>query len=241
MKTWQKVGILTLLVFLVAAVRIYFVWRERNAPSTAQKQAYQEWVPTNDDIVPIRKMYIDDVKSAKALVGKPVWMKAGFQMAYFPYNGHRIDFAHKAGVIPSVEKLDVQDIVQQAIPSDVQDSIPHGTKQIFAVFDKNGDKQQYAVPIGFAKGSDLTFYCDDMFYYDDPHSMYKHWPADVWKTVDAHQAKSGMSELQATMSLGHIQRSDSADYGNRTVYYDSDGKKWAISFSKDKATSVKQE
>lgn len=241
MKIWQKVGIVTLLVLLVGGIRLYFVWRARNAPMVVQKKAYQEWVPTSDEVVPIRKMYIDDMKSAKELIGKPVWIKAGFQLPYFAYAGHHINFAHKVGVLPSVEKLEIRDIVQQPIPFEVQDQIPHGTKQIFAIFEKGTDKQQYAVPIGSAKGNDLTFYCDELFYYDDPHSMYKHWPSDIWQTVDAHQAKAGMNELQVTMSLGHMQQSDSSDYGNRTVHYDADGKKWIVTFVKDKATEVKQE
>lgn len=241
MKNWQKVGIITLLVLLVGGIRLYFVWRARNAPVVVHKQAYQEWVPTSDEVVPVRKMYIDDMKSAKELIGKPVWIKAGFQLPYFSYTNHRIDFAHKAGVLPSIEKLEIRDVMQQSVPFGVQDQIPHGTKQIFAIFEKAGDKQQYALPIGSAKASDLTFYCDELFYYDDPHSMYKHWPSDIWQAVDTHQAKSGMNELQVTMALGHMQQSESSDYGNRTVHYNTDGKKWAVSFSKDKATSVTKE
>lgn len=241
MKTWHKIGILTLLVLIVAGIRIYFVWRERNTPVVTQKKAYQDWAPNADEVVPVRKMYIDDLKSAKALVDKPVWMKAGFQLPYFPYTGHRIDFSHKVGVLPSIQKLDVKDIVEQAATLEVDDRIPHGSKQIFIVFQKPGDQKDYAAAIGYAKGTDLTFYCDDLFYYDDPHTMYKHWPADIWQAVDAHQAKAGMNEFQTTMALGQIQQSSSSDLGNRTVHYNTDGKQWTVSFVKDKATEVKQE
>jgi hypothetical protein len=34
---------------------------------------------TQDDLVIPRKMYIDDLKSAKELRGKTVWMQAGYQ------------------------------------------------------------------------------------------------------------------------------------------------------------------
>jgi hypothetical protein len=241
MKTWKKVGILTLLVLLVASLRLYFVWRARNTPMVVQKKSYQEWVPTSDEVVPIRKMYIDDIKSARTLIGKPVWIKAGFEIAYFPYVAHHVDFAHKTGVLPSIARLEIKDVVQQAAPMEVQDQIPHGTKQILLVFEKADDPKQYAMPVGYAKGNDLTFYCDELFYYDDPHSMYKHWPGNIWQAVDAHQAKAGMSELQVTMALGNMQQSNSSDLGNRTVHYNTDGKQWMVTFAQNKATEVKQE
>jgi Ni,Fe-hydrogenase I cytochrome b subunit len=56
MKTWHKIGILTLLVLIVAGIRIYFVGRERNTPAVTQKKAYQDWAPNADEVVPIRKM-----------------------------------------------------------------------------------------------------------------------------------------------------------------------------------------
>jgi hypothetical protein len=241
MKTWQKIGVLTLLVLLIAGTRLYFVWRARNVPMVVEKKSYQEWVPTTDEIVPIRKMYIDDMKSARTLIGKPVWIKSGFQMPYFPYTGSHVDFSHRISVLPSTQKLEIQDVVQQVAPLEVQDQIPHGTKQILAVFKKNNDPKQYGLAVGYAKGSDLTFYCDELFYYDDPHAMYKHWPSDIWQAVDTHQAKEGMNELQVTMALGHMQQSNSSDYGNRTVHYNSNGKQWTVTFAQDKATAVKQE
>lgn len=241
MKAWQKVGILTLFVLMIAGIRIYFLWRSRQTPIATQQKAYQQWVPSSDDVVKVRKLYIDDIKSAKELIGKSVWTKAGYQLAYFPYKAGRIDFSHQSGVLPAAEKLQVKEIAQQAAPASIQDRIEHGAKQIFIVFRKGDDKQDYAAPIGYAQGSDMKFYSDDLFYYDDPHELYKHWSADIWKAVDAHQAIVGMNELQASMALGQVQESDSSNIGNRTIHYTADGKSWVVSFSQDKATSVKQE
>ena len=50
-----------------------------------------------------------------------------------------------------------------------------------------------------------------------------------------------MNELQVAMALGTIQQSQSSDIGNRTVTYDAGGKKWSVSFQKDKATTVTPE
>ena len=134
----------------------------------------------------------------------------------------------------------VREVTQKA-PANLATRVPLGDKQVFAVFKTPDDPKEYATAIGTIKGTDETYYCDQMFYYDDPHNLYKHWPQDVWQAVDQHQPKPGMNELQVAMALGTIQQSQSSDYGNRTVTYDAGGKKWAVSFVKDKATTVTPE
>ncbi len=237
MKTWQKVGLATLLVLVVFSIRIYFLWKERHEPMV-QKPQQQQQMLTDDDIVTPRKLYIDDLKSAKVLVGKTIWVQAGFELDYFPYAGHSVNFAHKVGVLPSVQALEIKDIALAKAPASIASRIPLGDKQVYAVFEMPGDPRQYATAIGSMQGTDSTYYCDDIFYYDDPHQMYKHWPADVWQAVDQHQPKPGMNELEVAMALGVIQQSDSSSYGNRTVHYDAGGKQWNVSFQHDKATSV---
>ena len=240
MKKWQLAGIVTLLVLIVAGVRGYFLWRERNAP-IAEKAQPQERQLTSDDIVQPRKLLIDDLKSAKVLIGKPVWIEAGYQLDYYPFIAQHVDFALKAGLLPTVQRLDIADIVTQKAPENLATRIPHGNMQVFAVFTLPGGAKKYATAIGYLAGADSKFYCDDIFYYDDPHQMYKHWPADVWQAVDQHQPKQGMNELQVSMALGQVQSSDSSDYGNRTVHYDVAGKHWTVSFQNDHATEVSQD
>jgi hypothetical protein len=238
MKTWQKFVVATMLVLAVFSIRIYFVWKERNEPMV-QKSVRPERPPvTDDDLVQPRKLLIDDLKSAKELIGKPVWIQAGYELDYFPYTSHTINFAHKIGVLPSAQKLDVKDITPARAPANLASRVPKGDKQVYAIFQVPGDTTQYATAIAYIQGTDSTYYCDDVFFYDDPHQMYKHWPADIWQAIDQHQPKLGMSELQAAMALGMIQQSDSSNYGNRTVHYDADGKKWDVSFRNDKATNV---
>jgi hypothetical protein len=226
-----------LLVLVVFSIRIYFLWKERHEPMV-QKPQQQQRMLTDDDIVSPRKLYIDDLKSAKVLVGKTIWVQAGYELDYFPYAGHSVNFAHKVGVLPSVQALEVKDIVLAKAPANIASRIPLGDKQVYAIFEMPGDQKQYATAIGSIQGADSTYYCDDIFYYDDPHQMYKHWPTDVWQAVDQHQPKPGMNELQVAMALGVIQQSDSSNYGNRTVHYDAGGKQWNVGFQHDKATNV---
>jgi hypothetical protein len=225
---------------LILGAGILIIQHQRNAPVAPKAQAPQHLL-TDDDVVQPRKLYIDDLKSAKTLVGKTVWVQSGYALDYYPYATGRVEFAHPAGVLPSIQALAIENIVTQKAPANLATRVPLGDKQVFAVFKMPGDAKQYATAIGTIKGTDETYYCDQIFYYDDPHQMYKHWPADVWQAVDQHQPKAGMNELQVSMALGTIQQSESSEYGNRTVTYDAGGKKWAVSFVKDKATTVSPE
>ncbi|WP_446745366.1 hypothetical protein [Silvibacterium acidisoli] len=239
MKNWQKIGLLTLLVLLIAGVRIFLLWRERQDAGVQKPQRVERKL-TDDDVVSPRKMYIDDMKSAKALVGKTVWIQAGYELEYYPYAGH-VDYAHKVGMLPGAQPIEIKQITEAKAPASLMSHTPVGDKQILAVFTMPNDTKQYAVAIGSVQGTDSTYNCDQIFYYDDPHTLYKHWPADVWQSIDKHEAKQGMSELQTAMALGVLQQSDSSSYGNRTVTYDQNGAKWSVTFQNDKATDVKKQ
>ncbi|HTV05086.1 MAG TPA: hypothetical protein VME86_06925 [Acidobacteriaceae bacterium] len=240
MKTWQKVSLVTLFVLLLFAVRVYFIWRERHEP-IVQPHRVAEQQLTQDEMVLPRKMYIHDVSDAKALDGKTVWMQAGYSLDYYPYAEHRVEFAHKAGVIPSAQRMDIADVVTQRVPANLATRVPHGDRQVFAVFKMPNQPGEYATAIGYLQGSDATMYCDDVFYYDDPHTMYNYWGPKVWAAIDAHHPIPGMNELQTAMALGVVQQSDSSAIGDRTVYYDAGSQKWAVTFRNDKATTIKQQ
>jgi hypothetical protein len=133
----------------------------------------------------------------------------------------------------------ISKIVEAKAPASTRRLIPLGSRQVFAIFTIPGDPKEYATAIGYEQGSDSTYYCDEVFFYDDPHTLYKHWSPAVWKAVDAHQAEPGMNERQTAMSLGMIQTSDSmnpSSYGNRTVSYATDKKRWIVTFENDKVT-----
>lgn len=183
--------------------------------------------------------HFDDLKDEE---GKSLWMKNGYTMPYFPYAGGKVDFKKRVGVIPPLQKLEIKKAIKVAVPADVDDGISHGTRQAMYVFtfptNKN-DKQEYATPVGAMEGTEEQYYSDLLFFYDDPHAIYAHWPSDIWAAVEAHQAKPGMSELQTRLSLGQkIQTDNPRTEGNRTVTYDLDGKKWTVTFVNDRATKV---
>jgi len=240
MKTWQKLALIVAPAILIAAIGIWRISVARNKPSLVA-QPPQETHLSDEQMVQPRKLFIDDLKSARDLIGKPVWVQAGYEMDYYPYAGHRVDFAQKAGVLPSVQQLDIKDIVLEKVPASVETRVPRGTAQAFAVFTMPGDAKEYATAVGTIQGNDSTWYCDNVLYYDDPHQMYNFWPKELWAAVDAHQPKMGMTELETAMAVGVMQQSNSSDYGNRTVYYNAGPKRWAVTFENDKATQVEQE
>jgi hypothetical protein len=247
MKPWHILGGFTLLVLLVAAWRIHLYEKARNAP-VATTSRYVEHPLSDEQLVTPKKMFIDSLQSARALDGKPVWMQVGYTVAYYPYHSRRIDFAHTAGTLPAAQQLDVKDVIEQTAPSSWQSRIPRGAKNAFVVFTEPGHDGEYAAPIATLGGADTatdtTWYCDQIFFYQDPRQLYHFWPADIWQAIDQHQAKSGMSETQAAMALGNAQQSDSTDYGNRTVLYTIEQpdktRHVAVTFANGKATQVKE-
>jgi hypothetical protein len=164
---------------------------------------------------------------------QPVWVKDGYYHIYYQYNAaaHKTDFAHEAGTLGPLQKLQIKDIVSGESPK------APGTKQVMAVFDSDG--KTYAVPIGAEKGGDFKFYSDEIFFVEDPRELYKHWPADVWQAIDAHQAQRGMSELQANFAIGLGLAEGSGDYGSRTLHYANGGRPVTITFENDKAIEIK--
>jgi hypothetical protein len=172
------------------------------------------------------------------LQGTSVWMKNGYSIPYYPYDSGRIVFAKPAGFIPPAQRLDIKKVIKAVAPDDIDDGISHGARQVFAIFTLPGDATQFATVIGVIDSSQEGYFCDVLFYYEDPHSIYDYWPKNVWTAIDAHQVLPGMSELQVQMSIGHNEHTDSSSDGNGTVTFDQSGKKWTIAFVNNHATEI---
>jgi len=237
MKLWQKILVPTLLTLLVGGGYLYSVWRHRQNPGVLRNLDASQTL-SKDDLAVVRAFFPAHFEDTQRLEGTPVWMKNGYTMSYYPYVGGHVEFAKRVGLIPADERLDVKKVVKAAAPAGVLDGIEHGDRQAFVVFSLKGGSGLFATPIGYMKGNDESYYCDLLFYYDDPHTIYSHWPADVWAAVDAHQVKQGMSELETRMAIGQKMHPDGEKEGSRTVTYDQDGKHWTITYVKNRATTI---
>ena len=242
MKLWQKLTLATLFVVLIAGVRFYFVWRERRSAEMPMRQGEEPKPLSQDELSYVKQYYFATFDQAKRLEGTTVWVKAGYALPYFPYAG-AVEWGRPQGDLPAAQRLDIQKLIKAAAPAKVDDRVGHGSRQYLVVFTmaQGADKPgQFAAPIGYTEGEQEPIVADQLFYYDDPKTIYSHWPKDVWDAVAAHTPKVGMTEDQTRMAVGILIESDSQSIGNRTVTYHAGPKNWVVTFSEGKATAVKQ-
>ncbi len=241
MKTGVKAAIGASAVLILAiGGEVAYLHHERNAPMKSQAPQQEEKVD-DDDLVFLKKMRPDTPKDVKALDGKTLWVSAGGQMDYYPYVGHRVEYAKTSGTLLGAQPLVVRDVVEQVAPKSSTSRIPGGDEQVLLVFTLPNDTHEYAVPVGYRQGKDYTFYTDEIFFYDDPHVLYKHWGPEIWKAVDAHQVILGMNERQVELSLGQVSKSTSQNYGNRMVVFANLGKPIAVTFVNNKVTAFRSD
>ena len=231
----KKLQIFLLLAIVAAGGRAAYIVYDRYQERKADAQPKQEKALKADYYITPKKLHPYDLKSARELTKQPIWVKIGYGITYYPYDTarHKVDFGHEAGTLLPLQKLQIQEVV-----TDVTPKAP-GSRQVLARFELEG--KAYAAPIGVQQGQDFRIYSDDMFFIEDPHELYKHWPPEIWKAIDAHEARQGMSELQAGLSLGLGVPEGSGDYGSRTLKFSNGGKPVTITFQNDKATEIKQE
>jgi hypothetical protein len=240
MKPWKFILATTLVTLAIGGIYLLVVFKNRQNPGIVA-QSNPEQNLTLDDVAVVRKMFMTSFDDAVKLQGTSVWMKNGYTLPYYPYEGGRVLFAKKIGLIPSAQKLDIKKVIKAVPPANEDDGIDHGSRQVFAVFTLPGSTDMEATPIGVIQGSQEQYFCDLLFYYDDPHTIYDNWPKDVWAAIDAHQVKPGMSELETRMAIGQKIEDNSGTEGSRTLTYDQAGKKWTVTYVKNHATTIKGE
>lgn len=231
----------TLLAVLAIGGEILWLHHERNEPM--KQAAAPEYGSTDpDDLVFLKKERPSNMADLKDLYGKTLWVSAGGQMDYYPSDGHRADYGKSAGTLLGAEPIVIKTAFEQVAPKSATFRIPGGDRQVLLAFTmpKSADpKKEYAVPVGYKQAGDYTFYTDDIFFYDDPHELYKHWSPAIWQAVDSHQVILGMNERQVQLSLGQVFKSVSQEYGNRLVVYANMGKPMAVTFVKNHATAFR--
>jgi hypothetical protein len=231
----KRIQIALAIALVVLGVRAGYILYQRHEDYVAaqkRQQAKDAGYSNADYYVMPKKLHPFDLKSAQQLTQQPVWVKEGYRYTYYRYVPvvKTVDFAHEAGLLGPIERLDIKDVIAVAAPG--------GRRQVVALFDK--DRHDYAVPIGFeSEGGQYKIYSDEMFFVEDPHELYKHWPADVWQAVSQHEVKPGMNELQADFAVGMGVPDAGASSNERTVRYPNGGKPLVVTYSGGKATEVK--
>jgi len=230
----KRIQLALALALVVAGVRAGYILYERHEDYLAaqkQEQAKKAGYSNADYYVTPKKLYPYDLKSAKMLTEQPVWVKEGYRYTYYRYVPvvKSVDFAHEAGLLGPLERLEIKDVMAVAAPG--------GRKQVVATFEKN--EHSYAVPVGFESDGEYKIYSDEMFYVEDPHELYKQWPADVWQAVGQHEVKPGMNELQADFAIGMGVPDVGASLEEKTVRYPHGGKPLVVVYNDGKAAEIK--
>jgi hypothetical protein len=226
----QKIQLVLALAIVVAGIRTAYILYERHQERAqpAEKQA----APLDPDYyVTPKNLYPYDLKSAQALTIQPVWVKVGYAVTYFPYDEttHHAAFTHPAGTFLPIEKLQVRRVVTDTAPG-------ADDRQVMAIFEKNG--RTYAFAVGSVAGDTFYFIVNDLLFFQDPHLLYNHWPAEFWQAIDTHQIIPGMNELQASMALGLGIPRDNGDPGSRTLKYPNGGHPMTVRFAGGKAVEI---
>ncbi|MFZ0201628.1 MAG: hypothetical protein WB523_22260 [Candidatus Sulfotelmatobacter sp.] len=229
----KRIQIALALALVVAGVRAGYILYQRHEDYVAaqqRQQARSAGYSNADYYVTPKKLYPYDLKSAKQLTQLPVWVKEGYRYTYYPYDAARkkADFGRDAGLLLPIERLEIKDVVTDTAGA---------KRQVMAVFQKDG--KSYAVPIGFENDGQYKIYSDEMFYIEDPHELYKHWPTDVWQAIARHQVKPGMDELQADFAVGMGVPDAGASSDEKTVRYPNGGNPLVVNYEDGKATEIK--
>jgi len=226
----QKIQIVLVASILAAGVRLAYILYERHELQVQDARKH-EVAPTNPDyLVSPKKLRPYDLKSAQDLAKQPVWVKVGYSITYFPYDGQHTNFLHEAGLLAPIERIEVKKVVTDVFPKNP------GEKQLMAVFVKDG--KSYAFSIGVVQGEEFQIYSDEMLFMEDPHELYKHWPKDIWESIDKHEVKPGMNEIQVNFALG-IGTAGSGDGADKTLNYPNGGKPLSVTYRSGKVEEIK--
>jgi hypothetical protein len=228
-KTSKIIQIVIAVAIIAAAINLYLVMRERKTGVEVGKKPEVALDP--DYYITPKKLHPQDLKDAKELTKQPVWVRDGYRYTYYPYAG-RSDYDHPAGTLGPIEKLEIKDVVLDHTPGSASQ------KQVMAVFEKDG--KRYAFPIGTEEGGSYTIYSDEILFIQDPHELYKHWPADTWKAIESHEVKPGMNELQAFFAIGMGSPEGTGTSNPRIVNFPNNGHPVRVTFTNGKATDIEK-
>lgn len=232
----QKIRLALWALLVIATIRAAYILYQRHEDRVAtekQLRARDVGFSNPDYYVTPKKLYPYDLKSAKQLTQQPEWVKEGYRYTYYNYDPatKRVEFAHDAGLLGPIEKLAISDVITAIPPGRSQ------KRQVMAVFQKEG--KSYAVPIGYEGEGEYKIYSDEMFYIEDPHQLYKHWPQDIWQAVEQHQVKPGMNEIQAVFAVGMGVPDAGSSSDEKTVHYPNGGKPLVVVYHAGKAAEIK--
>lgn len=182
-------------VVLIVAVRTGWVLYERSRPISSNQPAPR--LTEKDYLTVIPKFNVNDLESAKKLVGQKLWVKAGYAAEYARYSA----LPQTAQVSPSkkfepLEEITVQNIVDRPVVTNKKQ------REVLLLFEKGSE--EFAAVIGYfdPESGQYQVQLDDLFYLKNPHEIYDHWEEQTWQKIRNHQLERHMTFAQVNLSLG---------------------------------------
>lgn len=250
----KKLGIALLFILLGGGYwayryRKYHHYLDTKAQAQSQRFAIR---PRNfnatddpDAAIALKAEHPTSLQDEKNLRGRALWVSAGGQMEFYPFNGKSVEFLRPAGLLLGAEKIVVRDAVEQVAPKSSGTRFPDAEAEVLLIFVRPDDPQnparEYATAVGDREGHDYTVLTDQLFFYDDPHQLYSHWGPKVWKTIDDHNAVVGMTDRQLQLALGTVRTPRGDIMGDQKVEFDDQGKPKLVTFVNGKATEIRDE
>ena len=252
MKTWQKISVaITLCAWAywgIASLRYRQYQRQSKAEAAQRLQIHARNLNVSDDPddrIVVRAEHPSTLQDEKNLKGRTLWVNAGGQMDFYPYNGKSADFSRSAGVLLGAQKILVKDALEQAGPKSATTRFPDAEAEVLLVFtvpdDLRNPTNEYAVAVGDREGPDCNILTDQLFFYEDPRQLYAAWGPKVWQAIDQHIAAIGMTKHQLQFALGQVSTPRGDMMGDRSVEFDNQGKPKLVTFAKGKATEIRDE
>ena len=182
-------------VMALLALRVGWIIYDRSRPVTPKKTASRKI--QRDYLVRLPRFYISGFEEAKRLVGKPIWVKKGFQLPYFPVAGSgKAAAGGGAGRLLALEELEVKDVVEQSAPG------PSGDRLVLAVFEKEGVAMGTVIGTFDGKRQLYQMVLDQFFFAKDPRELYSHWSENTWRLIRDHELALDMTFSQVALSIG---------------------------------------
>jgi hypothetical protein len=233
----------TAILVVAIGVRVGLIYKANHEQVPVKKNPYADIKVDPDDNVFLKKERPDSLADERTLIGQTVWVSAGGQLDYYLDKGNHVDYAHPVGTLLGATPLLIKAVFEQKAPATGPAvlRIAPGQRHVLLAFTlpaSTDPRTLYATPVGNFDNDAYTLMNDQIFFYDDPHQLYKYWGPAIWAHIDKHEAVLGMSENQVMMALGQVMKPDSDNTGDRTVIYDNLGHPITITFVHNKAVTI---
>jgi hypothetical protein len=179
----------------IVVLRVGCVLYDRSRPFP--QKAVVERPIDRDRLVVVPKFYVQDLASARQLVGKTIWVKLGYATTYFADNPRLKPANRELLYFKPTENLAIENVMERPIAGEA------GNKEVLLRFQREGQAWATVAGLYDARAERYEMQLDELFYLKNPRELYAHWDPAMWDKVEGHMLEPGMTLTQALFSLGY--------------------------------------